>query len=181
MFEGLAWPKNIYSLILNLCHSGLSGYSFMLLHVCVCVRACTGFYVHVDRFFCLPDSPLQWVEVVRDHVTYWAALHHHHPPPPAWPHSSSLPSLCHPSPSVLVLSSLFCVSCQRCFHPICGRGPLMAELHTDGGDPWPRQQGKQSSIWPLKKRVAAAKWVCSHSTWRSSQDNLLLYSSCQVV
>lgn len=38
MFEGLPWPKKIYSLILNLCHSDLSGYSSMLLHVCVRAR-----------------------------------------------------------------------------------------------------------------------------------------------
>lgn len=45
-----------YSLILNLCHWGLSGHS-----LCCCMWVCACFNVHVDRFFCLPDSALQWV------------------------------------------------------------------------------------------------------------------------
>lgn len=64
MFEGLPWPKKIYSLILNLCHSDLSGYSSMLLHVCVRARL----YMQADRPAVPPSTPP-------------ATLQQQHPPP----------------------------------------------------------------------------------------------------
>lgn len=71
MFEGLPWPKKIYSLILNLCHSDLSGYSSMLLHVCVCVCVCARVHAFTCKLTGLPPPP-------RPHP---ATLQQQHPPP----------------------------------------------------------------------------------------------------
>lgn len=57
MFEGLPWPKKIYPLILNLCHSDLSGYSSMLLHVCASVCVCVRMHAFTCKLTGLPDAP----------------------------------------------------------------------------------------------------------------------------
>lgn len=54
MFEGLAWPKKKKS-IPSSAASATQVYLATVSCCCVCARAC--FYVHADRFFCLPDSP----------------------------------------------------------------------------------------------------------------------------
>ncbi len=52
MFEGLAWPKKK-----SIPSTVPSATQVYLAAVLCCVCACTLFYVHADRFFCLPDSP----------------------------------------------------------------------------------------------------------------------------
>lgn len=124
MFEGLAWPKKIHSLIHALCHWGLSGCSVVLL-LCVCMYVCLFACILTGSFVCLTPPAVSWS---RGHMTSWSVLLHH--PPhllPARPHSSFLPPLHHPSPSFLIPSS----------NPLlCFAALSFWETFKDGGRSW---------------------------------------------